>query len=122
VSIGAEGPERSACREVRFVCSWREAPRAAIEPSCGHEIIADILDGFSGILMVDDYVAYQTAKKLLPKMTIVLCWAHARRAYVEALDAYPECQHAIDLIAKLFEIERDLSDWRVGQRSAWFAW
>jgi transposase len=84
-----------------------------IEPSRGHEVIVDILDGFSGILMVDDYAAYQAAKKLLPKMTIVLCWSHARRAYVEALDAYPECQQAIDLIAQLFAIERDVPDWQV---------
>jgi transposase len=84
-----------------------------IEPSRGHQVIVDILDGFSGILMVDDYAAYQAAKKLLPKMTIALCWSHARRAYVEALDAYPECQRAIDLIAQLFAIERDLPDWQV---------
>jgi transposase len=84
-----------------------------IEPSRGHEVVVDILDGFGGILMVDDYIAYQTAKKLLPNMTIVLCWSHARRGFVEALDAYPECQHALDLIAELFEIERDLPDWQV---------
>lgn len=84
-----------------------------IEPSRGHQVVVDILDGFGGILMVDDYVAYQTAKKLMPNMTIVLCWSHARRGYVEALDAYPECQHALDLIAELFEIERDLPDWQV---------
>lgn len=84
-----------------------------IEPSRGHAVIVDILDGFSGILMVDDYVAYQAAKKLLPKMTIVLCWSHARRAFVEALDAYPECEQAIELIGELFEIERDLPDWQI---------
>ena len=63
--------------------------------------------------MVDDYIAYQTARKFLPNMRIVLCWSHARRGYVEALDAYPECQRALDLIGELFEIERDLPDWRV---------
>ncbi|MEY4581490.1 MAG: hypothetical protein RL701_6193 [Pseudomonadota bacterium] len=84
-----------------------------IEPSRGHEVVVDILDGFSGILMVDDYVAYQTAKKLLPNMTIVLCWSHSRRGFVEALDAYPECQQAIDIIGELFAIERDLPDWQV---------
>lgn len=84
-----------------------------IEPSRGHEVVVDILDGFDGILMVDDYVAYRTAKKLLPNMTIVLCWSHARRGFLEALDAYPECQRALDLIGELFEIERDLPDWQV---------
>ena len=84
-----------------------------IEPTRGHQVVVDTLDGFAGVLMVDDYGAYQTAKKLLPKMTIVLCWSHARRRFVEALDSYPECQRAVELIAQLFEIERDLPDWQV---------
>jgi transposase len=84
-----------------------------IEPSRGHQVVVEMLRGYRGVLMVDDYAAYQTALKLLPGLSIVLCWSHARRAYVEALDAYPECQQALDLIGKLFEIERDLPDWRV---------
>jgi transposase len=84
-----------------------------IEPSRGHEVVVDMLNGFRGVLMVDDYVAYKTAKKLLPGMVIVLCWAHVRRGFVEALDAYPECQHALDLIGELFAIERELPDWQV---------
>jgi len=84
-----------------------------LEPSRGHQVIVEILDGFGGVLMVDDYAAYQAAKKLLPRMTIVLCWSHARRGLVEALDAYPECQHAIDLIGELFEIEHELPNWCV---------
>jgi transposase len=84
-----------------------------IDPSRGHEVVLDMLEGFSGVLMVDDYAAYQKAKKLLPNMTIVLCWSHVRRGFVEALESYPECQQAIDLIGELFEIERDLPDWRV---------
>lgn len=84
-----------------------------IEPTRGHQVVVDTLDGFSGVLMVDDYAAYQTAKKLLPKMTVVLCWAHARRRFIEALDAYPECQQAVELIAEMFAVERDLPDWQV---------
>jgi len=84
-----------------------------IAPTRGHRVIVDVLDGFSGVLMVDDYGAYQTAQKLLPGMSIVLCWSHVRRGFVEALEAYPECQQAIDLIGKLFEIERDLPSWQV---------
>jgi transposase len=32
---------------------------------------------------------------------------------VEALDAYPECQQAIELIGELFAIERELPSWQV---------
>jgi hypothetical protein len=84
-----------------------------IEPTRGHQVVVEMLKGFRGVLMVDDYAAYQTAVKLLPGVTIVLCWSHARRGFVEALDAYPECQQAIDLIGRLFEIERDLPNWHV---------
>ena len=84
-----------------------------IEPTRGHQVVVQMLDGFSGVLMVDDYIAYQTAKKLLPNMAIVLCWSHVRRGFVEALEWYPECQHAIDLIGELFAIERELPDWQV---------
>lgn len=83
-----------------------------IAPTRGHTVIAEMLEGFRGALMVDDYVAYQTAQKLLPGMTIVLCWSHVRRGFVEALDAYPECQEAIGLIGQLFLIERDLPSWQ----------
>lgn len=84
-----------------------------IEPSRGHQVAVNMLQGFRGILMVDDYAAYQTAVKLLPGVTIVLCWSHARRAFVEALNAYPECQQALNLIGQLFEVERDLPNWHV---------
>jgi hypothetical protein len=84
-----------------------------IEPTRGHQVVVEMLQGYRGVLMVDDYAAYQTAVKLLPGVSIVLCWSHARRAFVEALNAYPECQQAIDLIGKLFEVERDLPNWHV---------
>lgn len=84
-----------------------------LEPSRGHEVIVDMLDGFGGILMVDDYVAYQAAKKLLPDMTIVLCWSHVRRRFVEAAESYPQCDEAIEMIGALFEVERELPNWQV---------
>ena len=84
-----------------------------IDPSRGHQVVIDMLEGFSGVLMVDDYAAYRKAKTLLPNMTVVLCWSHARRGFVEALESYPECQQAVELIGELFEIERELPDWRV---------
>jgi hypothetical protein len=63
-----------------------------VEPSRDHQVVVEMLQGYQGVLMVDDYVAYQTAVKLLPGVRSVLCWSHARRAFMEALDAYPEYQ------------------------------
>jgi transposase len=90
-----------------------DAVHYQIEPTRGHQVVVEMLKGYHGVLMVDDYAAYQAAVKLLPGVMIVLCWSHARRAFVEALNAYPECQQAIDLIGKLFAIERDLPNWHV---------
>lgn len=84
-----------------------------LSPSRGHEVALDLLEDFDGVLMVDDYSAYQAARKLLPKATIVLCWSHARRRFVDAAASYPECDEALELIGKLFEIERDLPNWQV---------
>jgi transposase len=93
--------------------SRHDAVYYRIAPTRGHQVVVEMLDGFRGILMVDDYAAYQTARKLLPNMKIVLCWSHVRRGFIEALESYPECQEAIDLIGELFAIERDLPDWQV---------
>jgi transposase len=84
-----------------------------LSPSRGHEVAVDMLDGFDGVLMVDDYAGYQRARKLLPQATLVLCWAHVRRRFVEAAKSYPECDEALALIGELFEIERALPNWQV---------
>lgn len=84
-----------------------------LHPTRGHEVAVDMLDDFDGVLMVDDYAGYQAARKLLPKATLVLCWSHVRRGFIDAQKSYPECDQAVELIGELFEIERDLPDWQV---------
>lgn len=84
-----------------------------LHPTRGHEVAVEMLDGFNGILMVDDYAGYQAAIKLLPNAKIVLCWAHVRRRFVEAKENYPECEEALELLGQLFAIESDLPNWQV---------
>lgn len=72
-----------------------------------------MFEDFDGVLMVDDYAGYQAARKLLPKATLVLCWSHVRRGFVDAQQSYPQCDEAVDLIGELFAIERELPDWQV---------
>lgn len=72
------------------------------------------LDGFEGYLHVDGYAGYNG----LSNVTLVGCWAHARRKFTEALKALPESASTSNVKAKeglafcnqLFEIERDLKD------------
>jgi transposase len=85
-----------------------------LDPSRGHEVVAEMLKGFEGALMVDGYSAYGAALKSLPKsIVLAICWSHARRGFVEAAPSYPECSRAIELIGELFLIERELPDWQV---------
>jgi transposase len=72
------------------------------------------LTGFKGYLHVDGYSGYND----LPSVTLVGCWAHARRKFDEALKALPAEKRNADLAAKeglkfcnqLFAIEKDIKD------------
>ena len=70
------------------------------------------LNGFHGYLHVDGYAAYEG----LPDVTLVGCWAHVRRKFLEAIAVLPATQRkggtvahvGLDFCDKLFRIERDL--------------
>ncbi|MBM7684271.1 transposase, partial [Pullulanibacillus pueri] len=72
------------------------------------------LANFQGYLHVDGYAGYNG----MTGVTLVGCWAHARRKFTEALKALPESASTSAVKAKeglafcnqLFEIERDLKD------------
>lgn len=74
----------------------------------------EFLSGFKGYLHVDGYAGYNG----LIDVTLVGCWAHARRKFSEALKALPDLKLSASVVAKeglhfcnqLFMIERDLKD------------
>lgn len=80
------------------------------------------LSGFSGYLHVDGYAGYHA----VPDVTLVGCWAHARRKFDEALKALPAsarsasaaAKEGLDFCNRLFAIERDLKDAAVDERYA----
>jgi len=84
------------------------------------------LVGFVGYLHVDGYQSYEG----LPGVILVGCWAHARRYFIEALDALkslsPMQRKSANTAAskglaycnKLFTIERDLRDVTPEERHA----
>jgi transposase len=83
-----------------------QTTRAGAHPSA-------FLKGFRGYLQVDGYVGYDG----LTSVTLVGCWAHARRKFMEAINvlAAPErkkggtaAHKGLDFCNQLFEIERDL--------------
>jgi transposase len=72
------------------------------------------LSGFKGYLHVDGYAGYHG----LPDVTLVGCWAHARRKFDEALKALPAEHQSAAVVTKeglafcnrLFAIEREIHD------------
>lgn len=80
---------------------------------------ARYLSGYKGYLQVDGYAGYNQ----LTDVTLVGCWAHARRKYTDALKALPPSAQSAEGTAKeglafcnqLYAIEREL---KKEQRSA----
>ena len=72
------------------------------------------LQGFSGWLHVDGYAGYHKVKDV----TLVGCWAHARREFHEALKVLPESERSrpgaakdcLDYCNRLYQIEHRLAD------------
>lgn len=83
-----------------------------IDPSRGAHVPLEMLKEFKGVVMADGYICYKTLAATCPGILLVHCMAHARRKYVEALPAYPQCQVALDLIKELYEVERGLPSLR----------
>lgn len=86
------------------------SPRAVyyeILPSRSVEAGASLLVGYEGTLMVDGYAAYPAIARGSPGLRLVHCWSHVRRKFVDIEKFYPdECKVVLDLIGKLYAIER----------------
>jgi len=68
-----------------------------------------LLRGYQGVVMTDGYTAYQVLERAGPDIVLAHCWAHVRRKFMEAEDAYPELsRYAVDRINALFEVERQV--------------
>ncbi len=87
------------------------------QPDRGHKRPRDFLSGYKGYLQVDGYNAY---KKLSNDITIIGCFAHARRKFTDALAALsgrPDDDKKKTIAGKgkeycdaLFQIERDIKE------------
>jgi transposase len=69
---------------------------------------ASMLHGFRGVVLTDGYAAYKDLKRDGPrdKIPVAYCWAHVRRKYLEAEDAYPDLSRwAVERIRDLYEVE-----------------
>ena len=108
------------------------------QPGRSGSYAEDFLKGFNGILQTDGYTGYQK----VPCQAHALCWAHARRYFVEAIppDLREEdlfgsiCKEAIERINEFFAIDKKLAGLPTKERAkqrlqlekekleAYFAW
>jgi transposase len=81
------------------------------------------LKGFRGFLHVDGYIGYEG----LPDVTLVGCFAHARRKFTDAINVLPAperkkgkttAHEGLAFCNQLFDIERDLHDLTPEERFA----
>jgi transposase len=57
------------------------------DPGRAHTVAMDMLEGFASRLQSDAYAAYRALVARCPMLSLFACWAHARRKFVEAVEA-----------------------------------
>jgi transposase len=77
------------------------------------------LAGFTGILQVDGYAGYRTLAET-SAVQLAFCWAHVRRRFYELAAAGPApiASEALQRIAALYEIEKDIRGRTADERRA----
>ena len=81
------------------------------DPSRGGDVPVRLLQGYRGYLMTDGYDGYNKVSRT-DGIERLACWAHVRRRFVEAVRVQPKgkrgrADDAVELIGKLYRIERD---------------
>jgi transposase len=83
----------------------REGPKEFLKDYT-EVLLADAYGGYNGVVAGND-------------ITRAGCWSHARRKFVEAEKSAPEiAREAVDLIGRLFAVEKQAKDMSVGERLA----
>ncbi|MGH9779659.1 MAG: IS66 family transposase [Candidatus Acidiferrales bacterium] len=78
-------------------------------PSRSQEAAKHVLNGYRGIVLADGYTAYAALARAGPSFTLVHCWAHVRRKFIEAEPHFPDpCREILDLIGQLYAVEAEV--------------
>ncbi len=99
------GPESKRWWAWSVTCE--DAVTYTILESRSQDAARRVLDGYHGIVLADGYSAYDALARAGPGFTLVHCWAHVRRKFVEAEPHYPgPCAEVLELIGQLYAVER----------------
>jgi len=76
----------------------------------GRDGPTEFLKGFAGKLQVDGYAGYEEAARLY-QLTVVRCWAHIRRKFVDAREtAASRADAVLSRIQRLYRVEQQARD------------
>ena len=93
------------------VFDWRLSRR--------HGELTSLLNDYKGLLQSDGYEAYPAFAREREGVVWLGCWAHARRKFFEAAAERPRtAQRILQLIARLYRLERQWDEQAVGARRA----
>jgi transposase len=90
------------------------SPEAVVYRLCGTRSTKGartLLAGYRGVVMCDGYGVYEALRQTGTRAgpTLVHCWAHVRRKFVEIEENYPEpAEKALAWIGQLYRIEREV--------------
>ena len=84
------------------------------DPSRGGQVPVRLLHDYRGYVMTDGYAGYNELART-DGIEQLVCWAHVRRRFVEAVKVQPKgkrglADEAVALIGKLYGVERDYKD------------
>jgi len=74
----------------------------------------EFLKNFRGKLQTDGYAAYESLAKARDDLTLVGCWAHARRGFHEALAETKLAAWFVRQIGQLYAVEKKLREQNAG--------
>lgn len=101
--------ESSSKRWWVWAMSTHDAVFYRVDESRSSQAARRCLGTFKGVILCDGYAAYETLANAEDELSLAHCWAHVRRKFYDAHHAYPdECDQALDLLEKLFLIERSV--------------
>lgn len=79
----------------------------AILPSRSRKAADLLFKGYQGIIVVDGYAVYESLARDGPDLHLANCWAHVLRKFRDIEQSFPkECDQILELIGKLYKIER----------------
>jgi transposase len=105
--MGKKGADdREAKRWQVWALAAPDAISFSFEDSRSANAADDVLGNYKGVVMADGYSAYQALKARGGGFTLVHCWAHVRRKFVEIESFFPrEAETALELIRELYAVE-----------------